>query len=505
MRKIKESLRLHHECKLKNREIGRSLSISHSTVGEYLNRAKEAGLGWPLPVDLDDEALEQLLFARPGRDPDDEIPLPDWRQVHRELRKKGVTRLLLWQEYRDDHPDGYSYSRFCELYHEWARKLKPTMRLDHKAGEKAFVDYAGMKAPYIDVQTGEIREATVFVSVLGASDHIYAEAQRAAELEDWIGGHVNAFTHWQGVPAILVVDNLKTGVRHPCRYEPDLNPTYHEMARHYGIAVMPTRVRAPRDKAKVEVAVQVVERWVLAPLRNMTFFGLVALNEAIAERLEVVNSRSMRHLGQSRQELFEELDRPALKPLPERPYELAVWKKARVNIDYHVAFDHNYYSVPYELIGQEVEVRGTVRMVEVFAAGQRVASHHRSPVRGKHTTSPEHMPAGHRQYAEWTPERMVHWAQKIGPETAALVAAVMASRPHPEQGFRSCLGILRLAKRFGDERLEAAARRALRFDLLSYKRVKKILEDDLDSLPLDDLPNQPRAPHANVRGGQYYH
>lgn len=505
MRKIREILRLKWECGLSNRAIGRSCSLSHDTVGEYLRRAEAAGFSWPLPEGLDEEALHELLFPKPSRSSSQSIPLPDWSQVHTELRRKSVTLRLLWVEYRESHPDGYGYSQFCHLYRHWAKHLNPAMRLTHKAGEKLYVDYAGQTVAVVDPQTGEIRQAQIFVAVLGASNYSYAEAHAHQDLPHWIGAHVRSFAFLGGVPEIVVPDNLKAGVKHPCRYEPDLNPTYQDLAQHYGIAIIPTRVRKPKDKAKVEVGVQVVERWILARLRNRTFFSLPDLNQAIHTLLEDINARPMKHLDRSRRELFEALDQPALKPLPAQPYEYALWKQARVNIDYHVEFNKHYYSVPFALARQEVEVRATQRIIEVYFKGNRVASHPRVDTPGRHSTLSEHMPTSHKEYSEWSPERFTRWAQEIGPHTVDLVQALLAARTHPQQAYRSCLGILRLATRYGNERLEAACKRALPSGIRSYKGVKNILDAKLDRLEPEAEPHPATlSSHANIRGESYY-
>jgi len=504
MRKIREVLRLKWKCGLKNRAIARSCSISHSTVSEYLQRAKAAGLSWPLPADLDEDALFLLLFPTPSHPSSKIIPCPDWSLIHTELRRKSVTLRLLWVEYREAHPDGYGYSQFCELYRQWAKRLKPSMRLSHKGGEKLFVDYAGQTVPIVDPHSGEIRQAQIFVAVLGASNYTYAEANWSQDLPNWTGAHVRAFTFIGGVPEIVVPDNLKAGVKHPCRYEPDLNPTYQDLAQHYGTAVIPARPRKAKDKAKVEVGVQVVERWILARLRNRTFFSLADLNQAIRELLDELNTRLMKHLGRSRRELFEALDRPALKPLPEQPYEFAIWKEARVNIDYHVEFEHHYYSVPHTLIHEEVYVRATEGTIEIFFNNQRIASHRRSNALGRHTTLSEHMPPAHQEYQEWSPDRFTRWAQTIGPHTTQLVQALLTSRKHPQQAYRSCLGLLRLASRYGEERLEAACCRALPAGIHSYKGVKNILDAKLDQVePEEPAPVVPPS-HENIRGQTYY-
>jgi transposase len=379
------------------------------------------------------------------------------------------------------------------------------MRQPHKAGEKLFVDYAGQTVPVIDPHTGEIRQAQIFVATLGASSYTYAEAHWSQALPNWIGGHVRAFSFFAGVPEILIPDNLKTGIKNPCRYEPDINLTYHDLAQHYGTAVIPARVRRPKDKAKVEVGVQVVERWILARLRNWKFFNLADLNRAIHKLLEDLNGRTMRHLGKSRRELFEILDQPVLKPLPKTSYEFATWKKARVHIDYHVEFDKHYYSVPYTLIRKEVFIRATECTVEVFYKHRRVASHPRSRDRGRFSTIPDHMSPSHRKYSEWSPDRFLLWAEKIGPHTAQLVEAVLASRRHPQQAYRSCLGILHLGKRYTDERLEAACRRALPAGIRSYKGIKNILDTKLDQLQPEEPTTAALTTHVNIRGQSYYH
>jgi len=504
MRKTREILRLKWECGLSNRAVAQSCSVSPSTVSDYVNRAKAAGLVWPLADDLDEEKLFRLLFPKPTCSTSRAIPLPDWSQVHTELRRKSVTLRLLWFEYRDAHPDGYGYSQYCALYRRWAKRLKPSMRLSHKGGEKLFVDYAGQTVPVIDPQTGEIRQAQIFVATLGASSYTYAEAHWSQDLPNWIGGHVRALSFFGGVPEILIPDNLKSGVKNPCRYEPDINPTYNDLAQHYGAAVIPARVRSPKDKAKVEVGVQVVERWILARLRNRRFFSLAELNHAIHKLLDELNNRLMRHLGKSRRELFETLDLPVLKPLPKTPYEFAIWKKARVHIDYHVVFEKHYYSVPHTLIHKEVFVRATERTIEVFYKHRRVASHPRSRARGSFTTLSDHMPPSHRKYSEWSPERFMRWAEKIGPYTNQLVKDVLVSRKHPQQSYRSCLGILRLANRYTEERLEAACRRALPAGIRSYKGVRNILDAKLDQVKPDEPTSVLLTTHANVRGESYY-
>jgi transposase len=504
MRKIEEILRLKYEVGLSHRAIAQSCLVSPSTVSEYVTHAKAAGLSWPLPEGLSAEELDELLFPRRGPTSGRNIRQPDWAEVHKELRRKSVTLSLLWVEYRQEHPDGYGYSQFCHHYRQWAKQLKPTMRQKHKAGEKLFIDYAGQTVPVVEPQTGEIRQAQVFVATLGASNYTYTEAHWSQDLPNWIGAHVRALAFLGGVPEVLVPDNLKAGVKSPHLYEPDLNPTYQDFAHHYGLAVVPARARKPKDKAKVEVGVQVIERWILARLRDRTFFSLAELNGAMRELLDELNSRPMRHLGQSRRELFEELDQPALTPLPGQPYEFARWKKARVHIDYHVAFEKHYYSVPYNLIGKEVDIRSTEKVVEIFYRRIRQASHRRSQAQGRYSTQNEHMPPAHQKYSDWSPERFLRWAEEVGPHTTQLIAAVLDARRHPQQAYRSCLGILGLGKRYTNDRLEAACRRALPTGIRSYKGIRNILENKLDQLELEQPPAAPLPVHANVRGESYY-
>jgi transposase len=506
MRKVREVLRLKFDGGQTNRRIARSCRISRPTVSDYLLRFGEAGLQWPAAAALDDATLEQKLFPPVAVAPTVGRTVPDWSQVHRELRRKGVTLTLLWHEYKAAHPEGFQYSWFCDQYRAWTRKLDVVMRQEHRGGEKLFVDYAGQTAEVVDRRTGEIRQAQIFVAVLGASSYTYAEATWTQQLPDWIGSHVRAFEFLGGVSELLVPDNLRSGVCKAHRYEPDLNPTYADLASHYGVAVLPARVRKPRDKAKAEAGVLLVERWILAVLRNRTFFSLQELNAEIARLLEGLNARAFKKLPGSRRELFAQLDRPALRPLPAQPYEFAEWKKVRVNIDYHVEVEGHYYSVPYQLVKKGLEARYSERTVECFHKGQRVASHPRSHLKGRHTTVAEHMPTSHRGYAEWTPQRLIRWAERTGPATASMVQTILERRAHPQQGFRSCLGIMRLGKSFGEQRLEAACRRALTLGAYSYKSIESILRQGLDRKTVPAQQNLDLAlEHENIRGSDYYH
>ena len=506
MRRVREILRLKHGG-ASDRQIARSLNIARSTVGLTLERVAAAGLRWPLPATLTDRVLEATLYAGHGAQQGARRkPEPDWAYIHHELRRPGVTLLLLWEEYRDRGPGGYGYSRWCELYRAWEGRLSPTMRQSHPAGERLFVDYAGQTVDVIDPGSGEVRQAQIFVAAMGASNYTYAEATATQSLPDWIGAHVRALAFMGGVPAQLVPDNPKVGVDRANWYEPGLNRTYLDLATHYGTAILPTRTRKPRDKAKVEVAVLVVERWILARLRNRRFFSLAELNRAIWELVADLNARPMRRLGVSRRELFLELDRPALKELPAEPYEYAEWRLRRVGLDYHVDIDGHYYSVPHRLIREQLDARITERTIELFHKGERVAVHLRGGGRGRHTTIAEHMPSSHRRYAEWTIERIRRDAAAIGPSTAALTAFILENRPHPEQGYRACIGILRLARQYGAERLEAACDRGLDIGARSYGSIQSILKHGLDRRPPQPAAQGELLPdHPNIRGSRYYH
>jgi len=506
MRKIKEVLRL-HSLGLAQRQIARSCSIGQSTVSEYLKAAEAVGLKWLEVADWNDARVTAALLPVSPAEPErGRLPEPDYSGIHAELQKnKHLTLQLVWEEYRAVHPNGYGYSRFCELYQRWRRKLEVVLRQEHRAGEKLFVDYAGATMAVQDPATGERREAQLFVSVLGASSYTFAEATWTQGLADWIGSHIRAFEFIGGVTEIVVPDNLKSGVTKTCRYEPGVNITYEEMAGHYGVAVVPARPRKPRDKAKVEAGVLLVERWILAALRKRTFFSLGEVNEAIAELLTRLNQKPFRKREGSRQSLFETLDQPALRALPAERYEYGEWKTARVNIDYHVEFGNHFYSVPYAFTQQEVEVRATASTVEIFHHGVRVASHLRSSVRYRSTTCHEHRPRSHQKHLEWTPSRLIEWARTIGPATAEVFDRIMAGKRHPEQGYRSCLGILRLGAQYSKERVEAAARRAAALNACTYQSVKSILKHNLDAVAPEPVSApQPPLDHPNLRGPEYF-
>jgi len=505
MRKIRDVLRLRFAHDLSQRAIAHSVRLSIGAVNSYLGRARLAKLDWPLPEDLSDAQLERLLYPPPPDVARQQRPVPDWAAVHRELRRPNVTLSLLWEEYRagPGGRDGFGYSWFSDLYREWVGRLKPTLRQVHTAGERVFVDFAGHTMEVIDGATGEIRRAEIFVAVLGASNYIFAQATWTQSLPDWVAAHVNMLTFMGGVPRQIVSDNLRAGITRACFYEPLVNRTYADMAAHYGTAIVPARPYKPRDKAKVEVGVQVVQRWILGRLRNRRFFSLDELNQAIRELVDHLNDRPMRGWGTTRRALYEQVDRHALQALPPTPYEYADWKRCRVNLDYHVEIEKHFYSVPFRLLREQVEARITAKTVEIFHRGKLVATHLRSLRQHRPTTLAEHMPSSHRRYRDWTHERILREAAVIGDDTAALVEIILRSRPHPEQGFRSCIGILGLAKRYDAERLDGACARALALGTRSYSSVAAILKNAQERKPTE--PEQPSLLHENIRGPGYYH
>jgi transposase len=505
MRKIREILKLRWGEGLGKRKVSRSLGVSVSSVLRCTRRAEEAGLGWPLPAELDDVALEAKLFRRPAVATVRLRAVPDFRGIHRELRRKHVTLRLLWEEYKEAHPeDGYLYSRFCSLYRGWSKKLDLVMRQDHRAGEKTFVDFSGDGIEIVDRHTGEVWEAPLFVAALGASSYTYAEALRSEKLGDWIEGHVHAFEFFGGVSEVTVPDQTRTAVSRPCYYEPEIHRSYQDWAEHTGTVIIPARPRHPRDKPKVEAAVLLAQRWILAALRNHVFFSVEQANEAIREKLDRLNSKEFQKLDGSRRSLYETIDRPALRPLPARRYELAEWSEPRVNIDYHVEVDKHFYSVPFALVHQKLDARRTATTVEVFHKGRRVASHRRSYQKGRYTTLREHMPKEHQRHLEWTPSRILAWAGKTGPRTAEVARKILDARPHPELGYRACLGLLRLGRDHGSDRLEAACTRAVAIGACSYQSAKSILKNGLDREPVLSSPARPPLLHENIRGPAYY-
>ena len=508
MRKIKERLRLRYDLGLRQDQIARSCNIGQSTLHRYLERFAATGLAWPLPAECDEARLEKLLFAtRRGRPTGRENrPSPDFGALHSQLQKHiHLTLQLLWEEYRTQEPEGYGYSRFCALYSAWKNTQDVVLRQEHRAGEKLFVDWAGTKIPIHHREAGEMDSASLFVAVLGASSYTFVCATRNQNLRSWIDCHVRAFEFFAGVPKLVIPDNPRTGVERACRYEPDLNRTYHEMAQHYGVAVMPARPYKPRDKAKAEVGVQIVERWIVAALRHRHFYSVAEINEASVDLLERLNQRRFRKREGTRASLFAELDRPALQPLPAERYLLAEWKSVRANIDYHVEIDRHYYSVPYQLAGQKLDARFTAASVEIFHGGKRIASHARSSAAYRHTTVSEHMPKSHQAHLEWTPSRLIHWAEGIGVATAEVVRTILERKPHPEMGYRACLGILSLEKIYSKPRLEAASQRAVQLQTFSYQSLKSILKRSLDrQLLLNPEAIAPGPRHENLRGPLYY-
>ncbi|CAM3700025.1 IS21 family transposase [Deinococcus saxicola] len=509
MRKIREVLRLKFDLNHSDRDIGRSVGMARSTVQDYLKRAHAAGLTWPLSPELSDPQLETLLFRQREQPKSDRRLQPNWDTIDRELRRKGVTRFLLWEEYRRQYPNGMQYATFTTHYRRWKVTAGLSMRQIHTAGEKLFVDYAGLTLSITDPSTGVIHPGQVFVATLGASDYTYVEVTRTQRSEDWLSSHVRAFASFGGVPEIVVPDNLKAGVTHASRYEPELNRAYAELAEHYGVAIIPARVRRPRDKALVEVHVQIVERRLLAPLRDRIFFSVTEANEALSGPLLALNTQAFQKRPGSRWALFTELDQPALHPLPVQPFEVATWKRTTVGLDYHVELDGHHYSVPYQHAKTSVDLRVTPLLLEVFRDSMRIAVHHRvldtSSTHQRQTTVKEHMPMRHQQYGETTSQHLLHRAEALGNDTTRMVEGLLAAGRHPQQGVRACLGLFKLAQAYGAERLEAACCRAVTLQSFSYRSVESILKHHLDVVPMTPEDPTPRvADHVNVRGPAYY-
>jgi transposase len=505
MRQIRYTLRLASEG-ISARQIGRMLGVARSTVQDNLKRAQVAGLAWPLPADLTDAVLEERLFARNGAPRGVRRRAePVWSELVCELKRPGVNLMVLWEEYRAGHPEGYSYSRFCDLFREFEARLSPVMRQEHRAGDKVFVDYSGKKLGITDPATGAVRFAEIFVAVLGASGFTYCEASWSQTLPDWIGAHVRMFRFFGGVPRLVVPDNLKSGVNKASFYDPEINLSYGRMAAHYGVGILPARPRRPKDKAKVEAGVRFAQSYILGRLRHQTFFSLAQANQAIVGMVARINDHIMRRLGVSRRHLFETIERPALAGLPETDYEFAEWGLARVSLDYHVEVCGYFYSVPHNLIRAQVDTRATTRMIEIFFQGNRIAVHERRYGGARHGTHVEHMPSAHRRYAEWTPERFRRWGASVGPHTEGLVTAILASRPHPEQGFRTCLGVLRLFRELDKIRAEAVSAHALAYGTFTYKSIASIIANKLDRAAITVSEPQAVMTHGNLRGSKYFH
>jgi transposase len=508
MLKIKELFRLKHEAKLSARQIGRALNVSHTIINRYLKRFEKSGLSYEELKTLSDKEIVVRLFrleSKPSK-----YPVPDWASIHQELRHKHVTLELLHEEYVANHPEGhYGYTWFCTHYKAYAKKVSPSMRQVHKAGEKVFIDFSGLRMPYSDPLTGEVSYAEIFVAVLGASGYPFVMALPSQKKADFIAAHNAMFKAFGGVPELLVPDNLKSAVTRSDRYEPDLNPDYAKMAEHYGCVVMPTRSLKPQDKALVENGVKLMQRWILARLRHHTFFSIAQINHAINELMPLYRNKVMKHLGKSRQELFDTIDKPALKPLPASEYEHKAFKLLKVSIDYHIALDHAFYSVPYQLIGQKVEVWYSTTTVSIMHEGKEVSTHPRLHRRGAYSTQTAHMSSAHQKYLEWSPGRIMNWGLTIGKHTSKLLQTIMERRPHPEMGYRSCLGVMREFERYknrpdgmSEEALDAIAEYALKHQKFRLKQIKALLksppqtEEDAGLFALRD--------HGNIRGSEYY-
>ncbi len=503
MGKILDTLRLKFESNFSHNKIARTLQISKGAVAKYLQLFIALKLSWPLPDEVDEAALDALFF--PSRTHSTVFVEPDCPDIYHQLKRKGVTLQLLWSEYSAKEPSrSYRYSQYCSRYREWRARQKRSMRQTHYAGDKLFIDYCGPTMPINDSSSGEILQAQIFVAVMGASNYTYAEATRSQQLHDWIDSHQRAFRFFGGVTELLVPDNLRSGIKKPCRYEPKPNDTYMEMARHYNTAILPARPLKPQDKSLAEIGVQIVERWIMARLRHHTFFSLAELNVKITELLTDLNNRPFQKLPGCRQTAFETLDKPVLKPLPNSAYEFAQWTKYKVKSDYHVEVQKHFYSVPDRWVGHLLDVRASAATIEAFHKGKRIASHPRAR-QGGYTTLSEHLPESHRKQAQWTPEKAHDWAKSIGLATQEVMMRRLTNRPHPEHGYRSYLGLLKLSRRYSPTRLEAACERALFIHAPTYESIASILKQGLDQQSLHKESDEQLPKHANVRGSSYYH
>ncbi len=504
MNKISEILRQKFELKRCYRDIATSLNISVGTVTNYIARAKTAGITWPLPIGSTEQELYKLCVL-PVNIKTRNRPTPDWNYIQQELCKKGLTLQLLWREYRMQYPEGLGYAQFCNHYKAYKKTINPVMRQHHKAGEKSFVDYAGMTMEWVDLN-GEVFTAEIFVGCLGASQLIFVEATPSQQLEDWINSHINMFEFFTGVTEIVVPDNLKAGITKSHRYDPDINANYQHFAAHYGTAIVPARARAPKDKAKVENAVGIVERQILAPMRNMIFTSISAINSEIKIRLKILNNQQFQKMNASRWQLFEQIDKPALKPLPSERYQYALWKKAKINIDYHFVIDGHYYSVPHQYIGKQVTIRCTQKVIECMHMGERIATHERNHKQHNFTTIKEHMPTSHQEQAKFSADMLKQWASKIGSNTVNFITHMMSSRAIEQQAYRACLGVLRLSNKYGILRLEKACAKALLVGATRYQQIENILRNNLEEVPIENnLNNTKPLDHENIRGAKYYH
>jgi len=502
MRKTREILRLRYTANPGLRAIARSCRVSTTTVKRTLAAAETVALTWPLPADLSDSALEQQLFGDRQSGVSAGGPQPDWERVSLELKKKHVTLLLLWEEYRRNHPDGFGYSHWCDLYARWGKThVEPVLRQECRAGEALFVDWAGSTVPYME--NGKEREAHVFVAVLGGSDLVFADVFTDERLPSWIRAHVEAFTFLGGVPETVVPDNPKTAVTAACRYEPDLNHAYQELAEYYGTVILPARVRKPRDKARAENGVRNVGQRIMAPLRHCQFMSLGEVREAVLEQRRLLNERPFQKRAGCRRTLFEQVEKPVLRPLPAHPLPVGEWRQSTVYKDYHIELDRLYYSVPYRYIGETVDVRLGDRTVEIFHDGLRLAVHPRQPENGKASTLPEHRTMAHRSYIERDADSFIAKAAAVGGNCAQAVKTILQNFPHPEMAFRSCEGILRLGRQHGAQRLEVACLRCLESGTVRYRHIEQMLSNRMEHIgPAEADPTPVR--HANLRGPAYY-
>lgn len=509
MTEYRQILRLYGQG-ISQRSIAESLNCSRNTVAKVLNRAKELNLSWPLAPETTDDSLDKIFY--PSTVTPTERRIPDCEYIHRELARRNVNLKLLWTEYCQECADARQlplmYSQYCYYYQQYSQKTRATMHIPRIPGEQIEVDWAGQTTEIVDNITGEVIRAYVFVGVLSYSQYVYAEAFLSQNLENWIAAHVNMFQFFGGVTKMLIPDNLKTGVDQVSWYTTVINKTYQEMSEHYDTAVIPARVRKPKDKPNAEGSVRIASTWIIAALRNQKFFTLYELNEAVKEKLSIINAKPFQKKEGCRLSVFLAEEKPMLLSLPSTPYELATWKVATVQLNYHITVEKMHYSVPYEYIKHKVDARVTRNVIEVFYSNLRICSHRRLYGDfGQYSTVVEHMPPNHQSYVQWNADRFVRWAESVGPNTTIAIKAILASYKVEQQGYRSCLGLLKMADKYSVDRLESACSRALTYTPNpSYKSIKTILSTGQDKRKVEETPPpiDASSQYGFTRGAAYY-
>jgi transposase len=508
MKRVREALRLYEKCGLSLRKTAQALSVSRPVLTDYLTRCREHEISYDKACELTDAQLSSVFQTDiTQKNTHYQTLLGLFPEYARELSRLGVTRQFLWEEYRNDHNGTYSYSQFCYHFQQWNDKQEVSMVIEHKAGDKLYVDYTGKKLQLVDYKTGEITPVEIFVATLGASKLIYAEAVRSQKKQDFIQAQVNTLEYIGGVPQAIVPDCLKSAVSKGHRYEPDINPEYQKFAEHYETTILAARPYKPKDKAVVEGAVKIVYQCIFAPLRDRVFHTIDELNVAIREELEKLNNRVMQQYKKSRWEMFHDIEKEYLSPLPVETYQYQEYRRLKVQCNYHVylSTDKHYYSVPYSYLGKHVELFYTPTSVEIFHNNQRIALHRRNQHTYGYTTVHEHLPPQHRYKDNWNSEKLLSWGESIGRHVRDVVDTILSRKTHPEQGFKSCMGILNLTKKYDHTRLDKACQKALMYEYVSYKGIENMLKNGVEENMQQELFKEyTHGIHENVRGQKYY-